>query len=128
MSLVHRSRTAALAAALTLAASTFLTVFAVSPAQAAVTVSGSGFGASAHWSPVTTTLARGGAVRWRATLYAHRVKAYGGNWTYARLLTQGASTAPRTFARRGTFRFFCSIHGSVIGGVCSGMCGKIVVH
>jgi len=127
MSFSHRSRTAALAAALTLAASSVLTVFAASPASAAVTVRGSGFGTSARWTPLTTKIAKGGAVVWRATSYTHRVKAYGGNWTYAHLLTQGASTAPRAFNRKGTYRFFCSIHGAVVGGVCSGMCGKIVV-
>lgn len=124
MSISHRSRTAALAAALTLAASAALTVFAVPPASAAVTVRGVGV----QWSPATTTIMKGGAVKWRATSGTHRVKAYGGNWTYLRNLPQGTSTAARTFNHRGTFRFYCTIHGHVTGGVCSGMCGKIVVR
>jgi plastocyanin len=120
MSIAHRSR----AAALTLAASAVLTVFAISPASAAVTVRGVG----THWSPATTAIMRGAAVRWRSTSGTHRIKSYGTNWSYLRNLPQGTSSAPRTFNHRGTFRFYCTIHGYVAGGVCSGMCGKIVVR
>lgn len=124
MSISHRARTTALAAALTLAASAALTVLAVPPASAAVTVRGAG----THWSPATTTLMAGGAVKWRSTSGTHRIKAYGGNWSFVRSLPQGTATAARTFSHNGTFRFYCTIHGFVSGGVCSGMCGKIVVH
>jgi plastocyanin len=124
MSISHRSRTATLAAALTLAASATLTVFAMPPASAAATVRGAG----THWSPATTTIAAGGTVRWRSTSGTHRIKAYGTNWSYLRNLPQGTTTAARAFNHRGTFRFYCTIHGYVAGNVCSGMCGKIVVH
>ncbi len=43
------------------------------------------------------------------------------------MLHPGTSTAPRRFNKRGTYRFYCTIHGSVTGGTCSGMCGKVVV-
>ena len=33
----------------------------------------------------------------------------------------------RTFNQSGTFRYYCTIHGSVSNGNCSGMCGRIVV-
>ena len=33
----------------------------------------------------------------------------------------------RTFNKRGTFRNYCTIHGSVSNGVCDGMCGAIRV-
>jgi len=33
----------------------------------------------------------------------------------------------RTFNKRGTFRYYCTIHGSVSNGVCDGMCGAIRV-
>ena len=123
MSTLPRIRNVALAAVLTLASTGLLTAATIGPASAAVIVRGSG----ASWLPATTNIARGGAVRWRATSGNHVVKAYGGNWFYRQSLPQGTTTAPRTFNSRGRFRFFCTIHGSVTNGVCSGMCGKIVV-
>ncbi len=78
------------------------------------------------WSPKTKTIARGTTVRWRAVNGSHTVKSRGANWTYFRSLSLGTSVA-RTFNRRGTFRYYCTIHGSVSNGVCRGMCGSIVV-
>jgi plastocyanin len=119
----HRSRSTALAS-LVLAASLALALLPASPASAAVIVRGSG----RTWSPATVTISRGGAVRWKAVSGSHFVHSYGGGWTYAHALGTGTTTPARTFNRAGTFRFYCTIHGSVVGGVCSGMCGKIVVH
>ena len=31
------------------------------------------------------------------------------------------------FNSSGTFRFYCTIHGNVSGGNCTGMCGKVLV-
>ncbi len=123
MTAPRRSRSTALAS-LVLAASLALALLPASPASAAVIVRGAG----RSWSPATVTISRGGAVRWRATSGSHFVRAYGGNWTYAHSLPAGSTTPARTFNRAGTYRFYCTIHGSVVGGVCSGMCGKIVVH
>jgi plastocyanin len=78
------------------------------------------------WSPKTKSITRGTTVRWRAVNGGHTVKSRGTNWTYFRNLPAGTSVA-RTFNRRGTFRYYCTIHGSVVNGVCSGMCGSIVV-
>jgi plastocyanin len=78
------------------------------------------------WSPTVRTIARGTTVRWRAVDGNHTVKSRGANWSYFRNLPLGSSVA-RTFNRRGTFRFFCTIHGSLSNGVCTGMCGRIVV-
>jgi plastocyanin len=94
-----------------------------SAASAATIVRGS----SMRWRPAKVTIARGGAVKWRAVDTHHTVRSYGSNWTYSKHLAAGTSTAPRTFKRRGTYRFYCTVHGSVSGGVCSGMCGKVVV-
>ena len=65
-------------------------------------------------------------MRWRAVEGSHTVKSRGTNWSYFRNLPVGTSVT-RTFNRRGTFRYYCTIHGSVVNGVCSGMCGRIVV-
>ena len=78
------------------------------------------------WSPKTRTISRGTAVRWRSVDGTHTVKSRGANWSYFRNVPLGASVA-RTFNRRGTFRYYCTIHGSISNGVCTGMCGRIVV-
>jgi plastocyanin len=78
------------------------------------------------WSPKVRSIVPGTTIRWRAVDGSHNVKSRGANWSYFRSLPIGTSVA-RTFNRRGTFRYFCTIHGSVTNGVCSGMCGRIVV-
>jgi len=78
------------------------------------------------WSPKARTISRGTAVRWRSVNGSHTVKSRGANWSYSRSLPLGTSVA-RAFNRRGTFRYYCTIHGSVSNGVCTGMCGRIVV-
>ena len=123
-SFLHRSRAALLAAALALVAAGGLAVIPSTTAQATAVVRGSG----TQWSPVRTNIARGGQVRWAAVSRTHQVKAFGGNWTFtSRMLAPGQTTMPRTFNTRGTFKFYCTIHGSVTNGVCHGMCGRIVV-
>jgi plastocyanin len=101
-----------------------LSVLAMVPtAQAAVVVRGY----STNWSPTSVSIGRGGQVQWRSILGHHDVRAYGRNWSYARDIPQGAATAARTFRKRGTFRFYCTIHGHVHNGHCTGMCGRVVV-
>lgn len=78
------------------------------------------------WSPKARTITRGTIVRWRSVDGSHTVRSRGANWSYFRNLPLGASVA-RTFNRRGTFRYYCTIHGSISNGVCTGMCGRIVV-
>jgi plastocyanin len=78
------------------------------------------------WSPAVRTINPGVIVRWRSVDGGHTVKSRGTNWSYFRNVPVGTSVT-RTFNRRGTFRYFCTIHGSVVNGVCSGMCGRIVV-
>jgi plastocyanin len=78
------------------------------------------------WQPKSRSIAVGDTIRWKAVEGNHNVKSRGANWSYFRTLPQGTSVA-RTFNRRGTFRYYCTIHGSVSDGVCSGMCGRIVV-
>ena len=105
--------TAALAASITIAT--------MIPA-AAVTIGGSG----SQWSPARVSIDRGDRVRWRAVSGTHTVRAYGGNWTFSERINGGESVS-RRFRRSGTFRFFCSIHGDVSGGDCTGMCGRVRV-
>ena len=93
------------------------------PAQAAVVVRGF----QSNWSPTAVSIGRGGQVQWRAVTGDHDVHAYGGNWHYARNLPGGATTTARTFDKRGTYSFYCTIHGHLRNGHCSGMCGRVVV-
>jgi plastocyanin len=97
-------------------------VWLATPAFAATIVKGDG----SVWKPSSVTIDRGEAVRWKAVFRTHILKAYGGNWTFRQRLDEGESVRHR-FTSKGTFRFFCTIHGSVSGGVCTGMCGKVRV-
>jgi plastocyanin len=97
-------------------------LWVAAPAFAVTLVKGDG----SQWRPSRVTIDRGEAVRWKAVFRTHVVKAYGGNWTFRQRLEEGESVRHR-FRSGGTFRFFCTIHGSVSGGVCSGMCGKVRV-
>ena len=78
------------------------------------------------WRPKTRSIVVGTTVRWKAVEGNHNVQSRGSNWSYFRNLPEGTSVA-RDFNRRGTFRYYCTIHGTVQDGVCSGMCGRIVV-
>jgi plastocyanin len=84
-------------------------------------------GKSSRWHPATVRVARGQTVKWRAVDTHHAVRSYGPNWTFSAHLAKGTSSAPHKFRKRGTFKFYCLVHGSVSGGVCTGMCGKVVV-
>ena len=78
------------------------------------------------WSPKVRDITRGTSVRWRAVDGSHNVRSRGANWSYFRNLPLGTAVS-RTFNNRGTFRYYCTIHGSVSNGVCTGMCGSIRV-
>jgi plastocyanin len=100
-----------------------LAVSLAAPAQAApVVIRGIG----QRWSPTSVTISRGAVVKWRGVSKFHDVVAYGGNWSFHRTLPAGTSVK-RRFRARGTFRFRCTFHSTLIGTSCNGMCGKIVV-
>ena len=121
MAATSRKGLAALTIALALMAGSVGTADAVT-----VGVRGIFNGTRFVWSPTMKAITRGVTVRWRAVDGSHTVKSRGTNWTFFRNVPNGTSVT-RTFNRRGTFRYFCTIHGSVVNGVCSGMCGRIVV-
>ena len=81
-----------------------------------------------QFRPARVTVSVGERVIWRNVgSNPHTVTAYGGNWRKdARLFQPGDRTA-RTFAATGVYRYFCKIHGSVSGGQCTGMCGRVTV-
>lgn len=91
-----------------------------------VGVRGVSDGSGHVWRPKVRDVARTTTVRWRAVEGSHNVKSRGANWSYFRSIPNGTSVK-RTFNRRGTFRFYCTIHGNLVNGACTGMCGSIVV-
>jgi plastocyanin len=120
----HRG-VAASALALVIAGSTIL---GTAGSAGAVTVGVRGIfnGTRYVWSPKVREISPGTTIRWRAVDGSHNVKSRGSNWTFFRSVSNGMAVT-RTFNRRGTFRYYCTIHGNVVNGVCSGMCGRIVV-
>jgi plastocyanin len=98
-------------------------VIVADPASGAPTVIR---GLDTRWSPATVTIPKGGLVKWRSVSLIHNVYAYGSNWTFGAPLPEGA-TAKHRFRRRGTYRFRCTLHSSLLDGVCAGMCGAVRV-
>jgi plastocyanin len=79
------------------------------------------------WSPARVSVSRGTRVIWKnGTAADHNLVAYGANWSFTKILPQG-QTVTYVFSNAGTYLFRDSLHSSVSGGVCSGMCGRVVV-
>ena|SRR6266446_6341873 len=79
------------------------------------------------WSPNKVNVSKGAKVVWRnPTNTNHTVTAYGKGWSKNVTIGPGSSTS-FTFKNTGTFKFHCTIHSTLSNGVCSGMCGKVVV-
>ena len=82
---------------------------------------------ASSWDPDFKHVKKKTKVIWKnPSSVFHNVTAYGGGWSKSSSLSPGAKTAKR-FKRNGTFRYYCTIHGSVSNGKCSGMCGVIHV-
>jgi plastocyanin len=92
------------------------------PVQAAPVIRGTG----TRWAPASLSVDRGTMVRWKGVSGNHHIRAYGGGWSFDRHLPVGTRVKKR-FNRNGTFRFYCTIHGYLTAGTCSGMCGRVVV-
>ena len=115
--------------ALLVSAGMLLVVLGAPPVSSAVVVKGvvcstclKGY----KWMPKITTVAKGTKVTWKAVSGSHTVTATSKNWSKNTSISTGQTTA-FTFKSAGTYRFRCTIHSTVSGGTCSGMCGKIVV-
>ena len=113
-------RAVRIALTLALTAMVLLTMTGIAQAVTAIQSSGS------SWSPTKVSIHVGQKVRWTAVSGSHTVKSYSSNWSYFRSLDQGTSRS-RAFNSTGVFKFYCTIHGSVSGGICSGMCGRVRV-
>ena len=79
------------------------------------------------WNPAKTSISKGVKVVWKnPTTSTHTVTAYSKNWSKNVTLSSGATTS-FVFKNTGTFKFRCTIHSTLVGGVCSGMCGVVKV-
>jgi plastocyanin len=79
------------------------------------------------WRPLHTYIGRNDSVRWtNPTSRVHDLKAYGGGWSYSKILDPGEK-ATRRFKQRGTFKYRCVRHSAIVTGKCQGMCGLIHV-
>jgi plastocyanin len=114
-----------------------LTMLAIStpvPASAAVVVRAASTATApfGRYRPKVTSIARGTRVVFRAISGTHSVTSSSANWSINRTIdVSAATTFPQQvsfrFANRGTYRFRCRFHSTLVGGVCSGMCGRVVV-
>ncbi len=112
-------------------AATILTVvllcaFAVQPASAAVVIKGVSTTSGFRWKPHKVSIATGTKVVWKAVTGTHTVTAYKGKWSKDTTIAQGTKTS-FTFKKAGVYKFRCIFHSALVNGVCSGMCGKVVV-
>lgn len=104
-----------------------VTVFAMAPAgNSAVVVKGVSTSSGFRWHPKVTDIASGTKVTWKAVTGTHTVTAYRGSWSKNTQIAQGQSTS-FTFNSSGVYKFRCTFHSTLSNGVCTGMCGKVVV-
>ena len=96
------------------------------PAGSAVVVRATFADGSGVFKPRRVEVARDTRVVWKSVSGTHTVTAYGGNWSKNVTLSSGETTAKR-FTANGVYKYLCTIHADVVGGVCSGMCGRVVV-
>ena len=107
---------------LIVAAIVLVAAFTVQPAGAATVIKGSG----TSWQPHAVNISVGAKVTWKAVSGSHTVTAYKGKWTKNTTIAQGTATS-FTFKSKGVYKFRCRFHSTLSNGVCSGMCGKVVV-
>jgi plastocyanin len=99
---------------------------AAEPAQAAVVIKGVHTTSGYKWKPHAVSVATGTKVVWKAVNGTHTVTAWKGKWSKSTTIAQGTQTS-FTFKAAGVYKFRCLFHSTLVNGVCSGMCGKVVV-
>ena len=76
--------------------------------------------------PKLLSINKGTKVVWKDVGGSHTVTAYSKNWSKSVTLSTGQTTS-FTFKTTGRFKYRCLFHSTLVNGVCSGMCGKVVV-
>ena len=95
-------------------------------ASGAVLVRGVSTSNGFRWKPKVTDISSGTRVKWKAVTGSHTVTAYKGSWNKNTTLSAGETTG-FTFNNTGVYKYRCTFHSTLSNGVCSGMCGKVVV-
>ena len=83
-----------------------------------------------QWQPKTKSIARNDSIKWKnADNVTHNVKAIDlkKDWNFFETLSPG-ETVKRKFGKTGNYQYRCTLHSSVSGGQCNGMCGVIRVQ
>jgi plastocyanin len=79
------------------------------------------------WSPKKKSVPAGTKVVWKNTSGDdHNLVAYKGAWSKSSSLPEGGKTSYK-FAKKGKYKFRCTIHSEMEGTKCDGMCGTVVV-
>lgn len=101
---------------------------AQAPRGRSETVKISGRYGTFKFNPRNASVEQGTKVIWKnPTNVDHTVTAYGHGWTKDTALSSDDTTSFR-FNRSRTYKYYCTLHGTLTSGDCSDMCGKIVVH
>jgi plastocyanin len=84
-----------------------------------------------RWRPAHTYISVDERVTWtNPTNRRHDVTAYGGGWSFRRVLDpdEQASFVFRSVRSGGRpYLFRCALHSAIVDGRCEGMCGKVHV-
>lgn len=79
-----------------------------------------------RFDPARVRIAVGDRVVWRSVSGTHTVTAYSSNWSKDAVIALGERTR-FTFRTAGRYRYRCTFHSTLTGGVCEGMCGVVRV-
>jgi len=109
--------------AVILAAVAALTLATVSTAQAVERVKATG---SQTFRPKKLQVGTGTRVVWKSVSGTHTVTAYSNNWSKNTTISTGDTTS-FTFSNAGRYKYRCTFHSTLSNGVCTGMCGKVIV-
>lgn len=115
-----------LAIGLSIAAALMLVLAFTQVAGAATVVKAT---ANRTFSPHKVRIQHGNKVVWKnpsSSSLTHTITAYAGHWSKNTTIHPGHSTS-FTFSNSGTYKYYCTFHGNVSGGTCSGMCGVVKV-
>jgi plastocyanin len=101
-----------------------LAIALAAPPLAVVTAGGAGAAGTKtvtlkniRYTPASISISKGTTVRWvwRDGSIRHDVRFSNGGYRPSRLMSSGSYKL--TFKRKGTFRYFCSVHGEMKGRI-----------
>lgn len=82
------------------------------------------------WSPKVARVVKGDRVTFKnPTFEPHDFKPYKGPWNNkSQVMLEPGDSVKRRFTKKGKHLYRCTLHSSVIDGVCDGMCGIVRVR